>query len=220
MITIPKSWIDFALEERDKDYYKPLSDFIKSEYASAKVYPPENLVFSALKYCAPEQVKVVIIGQDPYHGEGQANGLSFSVSDGIMMPPSLKNIFKEVCSDMGVEYPKSGNLQRWATQGVLMLNASLTVRCGEPLSHSGKGWEQMTDDLISYLSATQKHIVYILWGGYAKRKIKLIDQSNNLILTANHPSPLSANRGGFFGCRHFSKANAYLLETRGVKIDW
>lgn len=220
MIRIPKSWTEFALQEKDKNYYQPLADFVKSEYASTVVYPPEEFVFNALRCCAPDEVKVVIIGQDPYHGEGQANGLSFSVSDGIPFPPSLRNIFKEVCDDTGVPYPRSGNLHRWACQGVLMLNASLTVRKGKPTSHSEHGWEQMTDNLISYLSATRKNIVYILWGSYAKQKIRLIDAANNLILTANHPSPMSANRGGFYGCRHFSKANAYLQEKRGVTINW
>lgn len=220
MIKIPKSWTEFALQEKNKSYYQPLTEFVKSEYASSVVYPPEQLVFNALRYCAPEQVKVVIIGQDPYHGAGQANGLSFSVSDGMMMPPSLRNIFKEVCDDVGTPYPKNGDLSRWAAQGVLLLNASLTVRSGDPLSHSGKGWEQMTDNIISYLSATQKNIVYILWGSYAKQKRKLIDADHNLILAANHPSPLSANRGGFFGCRHFSQANAYLTEKRGAAIEW
>lgn len=220
MIKIPKSWTEFAQQEKSKSYYQPLADFVKSEYASAVVYPPEELVFNALRYCAPEQVKVVIIGQDPYHGQGQAHGLSFSVAAGVMMPPSLRNIFKEVSDDMGVPYPPNGDLSRWAAQGVLLLNASLTVRSGTPLSHSGKGWEQMTDNIISYLSATQKNVVYILWGSYAKQKSKLINATDNLILTSNHPSPLSANRGGFFGCHHFSKANAYLQETRGVTINW
>lgn len=220
MIKIPKSWIEFALQEKDKSYYQPLADFVKNEYASTVVYPPESQVFNALRYCAPEQVKVVVIGQDPYHGDRQANGLSFSVSDGIAIPPSLNNIFKEVRDDVGVPYPTNGDLSRWAEQGVLLLNASLTVRCATPLSHSGKGWEQMTDNIISYLSATQKNIVYILWGGFAKKKIKLINETDNLILTSNHPSPLSANRGGFFGCHHFSKANTYLQEKRGVTINW
>lgn len=220
MIKIPKSWTEFAQQEKDKNYYQPLSEFVKEEYASTVVYPPEEFVFNALRYCAPDEVKVVIIGQDPYHGERQANGLSFSVSDGIMIPPSLNNIFKEVCDDVGASYPPNGDLSRWAAQGVLLLNASLTVRRGTPLSHSRKGWEQMTDNIISYLSATQKNIVYILWGSYAKRKIKLINAVDNLILTSNHPSPLSANRGGFFGCHHFSKANAYLSEKRGVTITW
>lgn len=221
MIKFPSTWKDFVLQEQAKPYYAALSEFVKNEYATRTVYPPAEKVFSALRYCSPEDVKVVIIGQDPYHGPGQANGLAFSVSPEItQFPPSLKNIFIEVCDDTHCPYPKDGNLERWARQGVLLLNATLTVRRGEPLSHANKGWETFTDDLISYLSRTRTGIVYILWGSNAKSKERLIDRSNNLILTAVHPSPLSANKGGFFGCHHFSKANDYLREKHGTEIKW
>ncbi len=195
------------------------ADFIRREYSVAKVYPPASQIFAAFDLCPFSAVKVVILGQDPYHGDGQANGLAFSVNEGIAVPPSLVNIYKEINSDLGIVVPQSGNLTRWAKQGVLLLNNSLTVRAHEPASHSSIGWEAVTDAAISALSANSSGIVFMLWGSHARRKSALIDRSKHLVLEAPHPSPLSAHRG-FFGCKHFSKANAYLIAQGKEPIVW
>ena len=204
--------------EWSEQYYKDLRAFLASEYRTRVIYPPMEDIFNAFKYCAYEDVKVVILGQDPYYGEGQAHGLAFSVKKGIDIPPSLKNIYKEMESDIGFKIPSHGCLESWARQGVFLLNTSLTVRKGQPLSHRGKGWEVFTDHVISLLSAREKPMVFLLWGANARSKKPLIDRSRHLVLEAPHPSPLSAF-AGFFGCRHFSRANAFLLE-HGEKVDW
>lgn len=199
--------------------FKQLTDFVRREYGSTLVFPPAGSIFAAFDNCPFSQVKVVIIGQDPYHGDGQANGLAFSVAPGIPMPPSLVNIFKEIQSDLGTPFPADGDLTRWARQGVLLLNSSLTVRAHSPASHSRIGWEIVTDAAIRELSAGREHLVFLLWGAHAQRKGELIDRSKHLVLTAPHPSPLSASRG-FFGCRHFSKTNEYLSHHGIETIKW
>ena len=204
--------------EWSEQYYKDLRAFLVSEYRTRVIYPPMDDIFNAFKYCAYEDVKVVILGQDPYYGEGQAHGLAFSVKKGVDIPPSLKNIYKEMESDIDFKIPSHGCLESWARQGVFLLNTSLTVRKGQPLSHRGKGWEVFTDHVISLLSAREKPMVFLLWGANARSKKPLIDRSRHLVLEAPHPSPLSAF-AGFFGCRHFSRANAFLLE-HGEKVDW
>lgn len=214
-----QSWKDLLKEEFSKPYFKNLIAFVQSEFAQTTVYPPDPLVFSALNRTLPEKVKVVILGQDPYHGPGQANGLSFSVNDGVDLPPSLKNIFKEVNEDVGVPIPTNGNLERWADQGVLLLNATLTVRAREAGSHQNRGWERFTDVVISALSEKETGVVFLLWGSFAQKKASLIDQSKHQIFTAPHPSPLSAYRG-FLGCKHFSKANAFLKSLGKEEIRW
>ncbi len=206
-------------EEFSKSYFQQLIEFVKDEYSKHNVYPPGKEIFSAFEHCPFDQVKVVIIGQDPYHGPNQANGLCFSVKDGIRMPPSLVNIFKEIASDLGKEIPPTGNLERWARQGVLLLNATLTVRASSPGSHQNKGWETFTDAIIKLVSTQKENVVFILWGAYAQRKGEIIDKSKHLVLQSAHPSPFSAERG-FFGCKHFSKANAYLMEKGIEPIDW
>lgn len=195
------------------------AEFVRREYSVTKVFPPASQIFAAFDLCPFSAVKVVILGQDPYHGDGQANGLAFSVNDGIAVPPSLINIYKEINSDLGVAIPESGNLTRWAQQGVLLLNNSLTVRAHAPASHSSIGWETVTDAAISALSANRSGIVFILWGSHARRKVALIDRSKHLVLEAPHPSPLSAHRG-FFGCKHFSKANEFLISQGKTPISW
>jgi len=206
-------------EEFGKPYFQKLSAFVREEYQKYKIYPPGGKIFNAFDSCPFDQVKVVILGQDPYHGPNQANGLAFSVSNGVPIPPSLKNIYKELKADLGVEPPGHGNLERWAHQGVLLLNATLTVRRGAAGSHQGKGWELFTDAVLRILSEQQEGLVFILWGAYAKRKGALIDRSKHYVIESAHPSPLSAT-SGFFGSRPFSKANAY-LESKGKKpIDW
>ncbi|WP_396601223.1 uracil-DNA glycosylase [Algibacter sp. R77976] len=217
---IHKSWKSYLKEEFKKDYFLELTEFVQSEYKQHTCFPPENQIFNAFNYCAFEDVKVVIIGQDPYHGEGQANGLCFSVHDGINHPPSLKNIFKEIESDLGEPYPESGNLMRWANQGVLLLNATLTVRAHEAGSHQKNGWEVFTDAIIKLLSAEKENIVFLLWGGFAKKKIKLIDVKKHCVLTSGHPSPLSANRGYWFGNKNFSETNKYLTKNKIKSIVW
>ncbi len=192
---------------------------MREQYASRQVFPPGGRIFAAFDACAFEDVKVVILGQDPYHDEGQANGLCFSVSDGIPFPPSLLNIFKEVAADTGAPIPATGNLQRWADQGVLLLNSTLTVEAHRPGSHQGRGWERFTDSVISLLSQKREGLVFLLWGAYAIRKGALIDQSRHLVLTSPHPSPLSAHRG-FFGNHHFSRANEYLTAQGKTPILW
>lgn len=219
MVNIGNSWDSILAEEFKSDYYLKLREFLKREYAQQTIYPNMYDIFNALKYTAYEDVKVVIIGQDPYHGEGQAHGLCFSVKRGIMPPPSLQNIFKELQNDVGFRIPDNGELTDWTKQGVLLLNAVLTVRAGQANSHRGMGWEKLTDAVISKLNEREKPIVFMLWGRNAKEKQKLITNKNHLVLTAAHPSPLSAYNG-FFGCRHFSRANEFLTQTGQEPIDW
>ena len=219
MVNIGNSWDNILAEEFKSDYYLKLREFLKREYAQQTIYPNMYDIFNALKYTAYEDVKVVIIGQDPYHGEGQAHGLCFSVKRGIMPPPSLQNIFKELQNDVGFRMPDNGELTDWTKQGVLLLNAVLTVRAGQANSHRGMGWEKLTDAVISKLNEREKPIVFMLWGRNAKEKQKLITNKNHLVLTAAHPSPLSAYNG-FFGCRHFSRANEFLTQTGQEPIDW
>lgn len=218
-VEIETSWKKQLASEFAKDYFKDLSNQVREKYLTATVFPPPKLVFNAFAHCPFEKVKVVILGQDPYHGPGQAMGLSFSVPDGVRQPPSLQNIFKEIKVDIGTEVPDSGNLERWADQGVLLLNATLTVEKSRAGSHQGLGWEQFTDAVIQKLSDEKEHLVFMLWGRYAQDKGKNIDGEKHLILEAAHPSPFSA-RSGFFGCRHFSKCNAYLKEQGLSPIKW
>lgn len=215
---IEVNWLNALRAEFDKDYFSKLKAFLEEEKRQARLFPPGSLIFNAFNLTPFEEVKVVILGQDPYHGLGQAHGLCFSVPDGVKAPPSLVNIFKEIQSDLGIEMPKTGNLSKWAAQGVLLLNATLTVRENQPGSHQNKGWEQFTDAVIKTLSDQKKGLVFLLWGNYAKNKAVLIDSSRHLVLTAPHPSPLA--RGGFFGCRHFSKTNEYLAAQGKTPVDW
>lgn len=219
-VSIHQSWKEVLQEEFSKPYFEQLVLFVKREYSENICYPKGQQIFSAFNHCPLPEVKVVIIGQDPYHEEGQANGLCFSVHDGIPHPPSLVNIFRELNTDLGVPYPLSGNLERWASQGVLLLNATLTVRANSAGSHQKQGWETFTDAVIKAVSAHCNHVVFMLWGGYAKEKAKLIDPAKHCILTAGHPSPLSANRGYWFGNKHFSQANAYLKANGKNEIIW
>jgi uracil-DNA glycosylase len=218
-VKIERSWKDCLMEEFDKPYFKQLTDFVRDEYCRGTVYPPGALIFNAFNHCPFDKVKVVLLGQDPYHEPEQAHGLCFSVRDKVHFPPSLINIFKEIQSDLGKPVPVSGDLTRWADQGVLLLNATLTVRAHSAGSHQNKGWETFTDAVINRLAERREHIVYILWGAYAQRKGAIIDRSKNLVLQSPHPSPLSASRG-FFGNKHFSKANKYLQETGQTPIEW
>lgn len=212
-------WKSRLAEEFNKPYFENLINFVRQEYSSQTIYPPGKEIFRAFDACDFDNVKVVIIGQDPYHGPGQANGLCFSVRDGVRQPPSLVNIFKEIYNDLKKPIPKSGNLERWAEQGVLLLNATLTVRASLPGSHQKKGWETFTDAVIKKVSEEKEHVVFLLWGAYAQRKGEVINRSKHLVLMSAHPSPFSADRG-FFGCRHFSKANDY-LKSKGIgEIDW
>ena len=219
-INIHESWKSHLKEEFAKPSFLDLIRFVKSEYETHKCFPPENEIFNAFNYCCFKDVKVVIIGQDPYHGDNQANGLCFSVNDGISHPPSLKNIFKEIESSVGTCYPKSGNLLRWANQGVFLLNASLTVRCKEAGSHQNKGWEVFTDNVIEILSNKKENIVFLLWGSYAKKKIKFIDTKRHCVLLSGHPSPLSANRGYWFGNNNFIDTNKFLINNDLSPINW
>ena len=219
-VRIDPSWKKELNTEFEKDYFQNLTDFVKQEYSNHKVFPPGKEIFAAFDHSTFQDTRVVILGQDPYHGPGQANGLCFSVHDGIAFPPSLVNIFKEIESDLGKPLPKTGNLERWADQGVLLLNATLTVRAHQAGSHQNKGWEQFTDEVIKIVSEEKENVVFMLWGGYAKKKSKLIDNSKHLILTSGHPSPLSANRGYWFGNKHFSKANEYLNDHGKKPINW
>ena len=218
-VRINEAWKEILRAEFEKPYFEELVRFVRSEYATHTVYPAGGNIFRALDKCPPENVKVVIIGQDPYHGEGQANGLCFSVNDGVKFPPSLRNIFKEFADDLGKPIPTSGNLDRWAEQGVLLLNATLTVRAHEAASHAGHGWEQFTDAVVCALAKRKSGVVYMLWGAYAQRKGAIVDPARNLVLKCAHPSPLSAHNG-FFGSRHFSQANNYLLEQGKSPIEW
>ncbi len=218
-VKIAQDWKDILAPEFEKPYFEELTQFVKEEYAAHRVYPRGSNIFRAFDKCPFERLKVVIIGQDPYHGPGQAHGLCFSVADGVPFPPSLQNIFKEVHADTGAEIPLSGNLDRWAEQGVLLLNAVLTVREHEAASHAGRGWETFTDAVVRAVAERKQGVVYMLWGSYAQRKGAIADPSRNLILRAVHPSPLSAYRG-FLGCRHFSQANAYLESIGKEPILW
>lgn len=218
-VKIDESWKEKLQQEFDKPYFLSLTSFVKAEYTSTTVYPRAKEIFAAFEHCKFNEVKVVILGQDPYHGEGQANGLCFSVNDGVKPPPSLVNIFKEIRNDLGKPMPNSGNLVRWADQGVLLLNATLTVRASSPGSHQNKGWEQFTDAAIKALSAQRENLVFVLWGAYAQKKGEVIDRNKHFVIMSPHPSPFSADRG-FFGSKPFSKTNEY-LRSKGLKeIDW
>ena len=220
-LNIDSSWKTELNDEFEKPYFQELLEFVSNEYAENTCYPEIEFIFQAFNKATFDKVKVVIIGQDPYHGEGQANGLSFSVNNGIANPPSLRNIFNELGSDLGRPYNKeNGNLEKWADQGILLLNAVLTVRGGEAGSHQNKGWEKFTDAVIKKLSEEKENIVFLLWGGYAKKKGSKIDTSKHLVLTSGHPSPLSANRGYWFGNNHFSKTNEYLQKKDKLPINW
>ena len=219
IVKIASSWKERLQPEFEKEFFHHLVDFVKHEYQNHKVYPPGTEIFRAFDFCSFEEVKVVILGQDPYHGPGQANGLCFSVRDGIRHPPSLVNIFKEIKNDLGKEIPISGDLDGWASQGVLLLNATLTVRANNAGSHQNKGWEEFTDAAIRHISEGKSGVVFILWGAYAQRKGAIVDPVKHLVLKAPHPSPFSADRG-FFGCRHFSKTNEYLSNKGMDEIDW
>ncbi|OQD43245.1 uracil-DNA glycosylase [Croceivirga radicis] len=219
-VAISESWKVVLNEEFEKSYFKNLVEFVKGEYKNNTCYPQGSKIFEAFNVCPFEEVKVVIIGQDPYHGPKQAHGLCFSVNDGIAHPPSLVNIFKEQEADLSKPYPVSGNLTHWAQQGVLLLNATLTVRAGEAGSHQGKGWERFTDTVIQKISDQKADVVFLLWGGFAKKKQKLINRDKHHILESGHPSPLSANRGYWFGNKHFSKTNTILKQLEKNTIDW
>ena len=219
-VSIHSHWENILQDTFEAPYFKALIDFVKSDYSSTQCFPPGKLIFNAFDLCPPEKTKVVILGQDPYHGPGQAHGLCFSVPEGIPHPPSLKNIFKELENDLQMAYPKSGNLTSWAKQGVLLLNATLTVQAHRAGSHQAKGWETFTDRVIQLLSEQYQGLVFLLWGGYAKQKIKLIDADKHCVLSSGHPSPLSANRGYWFGNQHFSKCNAYLDYKGKTPINW
>lgn len=218
-VRIEESWKKALGDEFVASYWGELSGFVKEQYRQARVYPPPKLIFNAFDLCPFNKVKVVILGQDPYHGVKQAHGLCFSVSDGVRTPPSLQNVYKEIHNDLGLAIPETGDLTHWAQQGVLLLNATLTVRAGEPGSHQKKGWEQFTDAVIKKLSREREHLVFMLWGNYAKAKSEMIDQTKHLVLEAAHPSPYSAN-SGFFGCNHFSRANEYLKERGEEPVAW
>lgn len=218
-VRIDQSWKEHLQTEFDKPYFKALTDFVRKEYGTSTVYPPGKLIFNAFDLCPFDKVKVVIIGQDPYHEPGQAHGLCFSVQDGTQFPPSLRNIFKEISDDLGKPVPLSGDLTRWARQGVLLLNATLTVRAGLAGSHQGKGWEEFTDAVIRELNASRDGLVFILWGSYAKKKGAVIDRSRHLVLSSAHPSPLSAYNG-FFGNHHFSLTNDWLIKHGEAPIEW
>jgi uracil-DNA glycosylase len=218
-VRIEESWSNRLSNEFEKDYFSKLSEFVKEEYKTKTVYPPGSLIFNSFNLCPFNNVKAVIIGQDPYHGPGQAHGLCFSVREGVDFPPSLLNIFKEIESDLGIKVSRSGNLERWASQGVLLLNATLTVREHMAGSHQGKGWETFTDSVISILNEQRDNLVFFLWGAYAQKKGLAIDRTRHLVLESVHPSPLSASRG-FFGNRHFSKCNEFLISKGIEPVDW
>lgn len=218
-VRIEESWKRRLQPEFEKDYFVKLTEFVRAEYARATVYPPARFIFNAFDHCPFDEVKVVIIGQDPYHGPGQAHGLCFSVAEGVPNPPSLQNIFKEIHSDLGKPMPPNGDLTRWARQGVLLLNATLTVQAHQAGSHQRKGWEEFTDAAIRRLAEEREHLVFILWGAYAQKKGAFIDRNKHLVLTSAHPSPLSAYNG-FFGNRHFSRTNEYLASHGIAGIEW
>lgn len=219
-VKIHESWQEHLKEEFDKPYFELLTQFVKQEYAQNECYPQVNDIFAAFNHSTFNDTRVVIIGQDPYHGLNQANGLCFSVQDGIPHPPSLQNIFKELETDLNKPYPESGNLESWAKQGVLLLNATLTVRAHQAGSHQKKGWEQFTDAVIKKLSDQKEGLIFLLWGGFAKKKVKLINIEKHTVLTSGHPSPLSANRGYWFGNKHFSQTNKLLTSKNLNNIKW
>lgn len=219
-VNIHQSWKNQLSDEFEKPYFTQLISFVKEEYATKKCYPKGTEIFAAFDWCAFDKVKVVIIGQDPYHGYNQANGLCFSVNDGISFPPSLQNIFKEIQHDLGIPFPNSGNLERWAKQGILLLNATLTVRESEAGSHQKKGWETFTDAVIKKISDEKEQVIFLLWGGFAQKKGSKIDRSKHHFLESGHPSPLSANRGFWFGNKHFSKTNELLKSINKEVIVW
>ncbi|MFZ0490333.1 MAG: uracil-DNA glycosylase [Salegentibacter sp.] len=219
-VEIEQSWNEVLKEEFEKEYFQELTNFVKEEYNKHRCFPEGQDIFAAFDQSPFENTKVVILGQDPYHGPGQAHGLCFSVNDGVSTPPSLVNIFREIEQDLKKPVPASGNLERWARQGVLLLNATLTVRAHQAGSHQKKGWERFTDRVIEIISEEKENVVFLLWGGYAKKKAKKIDASKHLILTSGHPSPLSANRGYWFGNRHFSQTNEYLKAKGEEPVDW
>lgn len=220
LVKIHPSWQKELAVEFEMPYFQHLSSFVKDEYATKTCFPKGSEIFAAFDHCPFDKVKVVIIGQDPYHGFGQANGLCFSVNDGIAFPPSLINIFKEIQTDLNLPFPKSGNLERWADQGVLLLNATLTVRESEAGSHQNQGWEDFTDAVIRKISDEKENVVFLLWGGFAKKKGAKIDRAKHHVLETGHPSPLSANRGLWFGNQHFSKTNGYLKSLGKAPIEW
>ena len=218
-VKIDSSWKSRLANEFNAPYFEQLTNFVRDAYTHHQIFPPAKLIFNAFDLCPFDKVKVVIIGQDPYHGLGQAHGLSFSVNEGIALPPSLKNIYQEIRSDLGIQPLSHGNLERWAKQGVLLLNATLTVQADLAGSHQKKGWETFTDSTIKAVAEEKEHVVFLLWGNYAQQKAPYIDRTKHLVLTAVHPSPLSAHRG-FFGCKHFSQANQYLKEHGLEPINW
>lgn len=218
-VKIDQSWKEQLEQEFEKEYFNVLTNFVRNEYRNNTIYPPAKLIFNAFDLCPFDQVKVVIIGQDPYHGPGQAHGLCFSVNEGVKYPPSLRNIFKEIENDLGIPIPENGNLERWAQQGVLLLNATLTVRAATAASHQKKGWETFTDSVIHRVAEKKENVVFILWGSYAQKKGEFIDTKRHLVLKSVHPSPLSASRG-FFGNHQFSKTNDYLVAHGKEPIKW
>ncbi len=218
-VSIESSWKAILQSEFEKPYFQELVTFVKEEYTRHTIYPPGKLIFNAFDHCPFDKLKVVIIGQDPYHGPGQANGLCFSVGEEVRMPPSLVNIFKEIKEDLGIPVPANGSLERWADQGVLLLNATLTVRASTPGSHQNKGWETFTDAVIQTISDNRENIVFLLWGAYAQKKGQIIDKSKHKVLESAHPSPFAAHRG-FFGNKHFSKTNDFLKEKDIPLINW
>lgn len=218
-VKIEASWKHVLSEEFEKEYFRALTAFVKAEYESQRIYPPGSQIFKAFNYSAFDKTKVVILGQDPYHGPGQANGLCFSVTEGVAMPPSLINIFKELKADLGREIPPHGSLERWAHQGVLLLNATLTVRAHQPGSHQNKGWEAFTDAVIRQLAETKENLVFVLWGSYAQKKAEFVDKNRHLVISSAHPSPFAAHRG-FFGSKPFSKTNDYLVSKGHSPINW
>lgn len=218
-VKINETWKNVLSLEFEKQYFVSLTEFVRKAYSAGICYPPAKQIFNAFEHCDFDNVKVVILGQDPYHGAGQAHGLCFSVNDGVAFPPSLLNIFKEIKDDLGIQIPKSGNLERWASQGVLLLNATLTVAANQAGSHQNRGWEEFTDAVIQLVSQHRENVVFLLWGSFAQKKAVLIDSNKHLILKTVHPSPLSSYRG-FFGCKHFSKTNEYLLSKSLKAIEW
>ena len=219
-VQIEPSWKQYLQDEFEKSYFQQLTESVRREYMAGACYPPGRFIFNAFNLCPFNEVKVVIIGQDPYHEPGQAHGLSFSVQEGVPFPPSLQNIFKEISDDLGKPIPQSGDLSRWARQGVLLLNATLTVRAHMANSHATLGWQTFTDAAIKALATHRQHLVYMLWGGFARSKAYMIDKQQNLVLESVHPSPLSANRGGWFGQHQFSRANLYLIDKGQQPINW
>ncbi len=219
-VVIADSWQTRLQPEFDQPYFRSLAEFLREEYSTQRVYPPGKLIFNAFNACTFDDTRVVILGQDPYHGEGQANGLAFSVSEGITKPPSLVNIFKEIQDDLGKPVPKSGNLERWANQGVMLLNSTLTVRAGQAGSHQSKGWETFTDAVIKLISDEKENVVFLLWGAYAQKKGAVIDTEKHLVLKAKHPSPMAAQWGGWFGSKHFSQTNDFLKSKGLPEINW